>query len=304
MMRALVAAPLELREVADPTLRSNEAFVRVRAFSLNRGEVRAVENAKPGFIPGWDVAGVVERAADDGSGPREGTRVVGIVSSGAWAELVGVPTRNLAALPDAVSFEDASTLPIAGLTALRALEVGGPLLGRRVLVTGAAGGVGRFAIQLAHRGGAHVTGVIGRPERGEGLRELGADELVLAIENEGPQFDVVLESVGGTSLAAAFARVAPGGTIISFGNSSNAPTTFDVRAFFARGRAKLYGLIIFDEVAYTPFASRGLAHLATMVARGELRTEVSSVRSWREVGEAMAELLERAVAGKAVLTVD
>ncbi|HKR63297.1 MAG TPA: zinc-binding dehydrogenase [Thermoanaerobaculia bacterium] len=303
-MRALVAAPLELRDVDAPSPRSNEVLVRMRAFSLNRGEARAVEVAKERTIPGWDVAGVVERAAADGSGPREGTRVVGIVRSGAWAELVAVPVRNLAALPEDVSFEDASTLPVAGLTALRCLEIGGSLLGKHVLVTGAAGGVGRFAIQLAHRGGAHVTGVIGRPERGEGLRDLGADELVLALDNDGPRFDLILESVGGASLAAAFLRVAPGGTIVSFGNSSNAQTTFDVRPFFARGRAKLYGFIIFDEVDYAPFAPRALSDLASMIARGELRTEVSSVRPWREAGAAIAELRDRNVAGKAVLRVD
>lgn len=307
-MRALVAAPqseskLEIRQVADPQPLSNEALVRVRAFSLNRGELKAIGGAADGFRPGWDVAGIVERAAADGTGPAEGARVVGFVRGAAWAELVAVPTRTLAPLPDDVSFEDASTLPIAGLTALRCLEIGSPLLGRRVLVTGAAGGVGRFAIQLAHRAGAHVTGVIGSPERGEGLRELGADELVLRIEPDGPHFDLILESVGGSSLAAAFARVATGGTIVSFGNSSNEQTTFDVRPFFLRSRAKLYGFIIFEEVLHTPFAPRALEYLASLVASGALKTEVSSVRSWSEAATSLAELRDRKIAGKAVLTV-
>ena len=308
-MKALVAAPqseakLEIREVADPRPLSNEALVRVRAFSLNRGELKAVTSAADGFRPGWDVAGVVERAAADGSGPAEGSRVVGMVRSGAWAELVAVPTRTLAALPDPVSFEDASTLPIAGLTALRCLEIGGPLLGKRVLVTGAAGGVGRFAIQLAHRAGAHVTGVIGRPERAAGLRELGCDELVQRIDTDGPHFDLILESVGGSSLAAALHRVATGGTVVSFGNSSNEQTTFDVRPFFLRSRATLYGFIIFEEVEHTPFAPRALAYLASLVGSGALKTEVASVRGWGEAAASLAELKDRQVAGKAVLTID
>ena len=116
-------------------------------------------------------------------------------------------TDLLAELPDDVSFEAASTLPVAGITAIRALEVGGALLGRRVLVTGAAGGVGRLAIQLAHRAGAHVTGVVRNAERGAGLRELGADELITTLEPDGENFDLLLESVGGASLAAALTRV-------------------------------------------------------------------------------------------------
>src|SRR6202008_775002 len=102
-----------------------------------------------GLIPsgrtvGWDIAGVVERAAADGSGPPEGARVVGLVWTGGWSERAAVPTRQLAELPDAVSFEQAATLPVAGLTALHALQIGGFCLGKRVLVIGASGGVGRF----------------------------------------------------------------------------------------------------------------------------------------------------------------
>ena len=307
-MNALVAAPhtdakLEIRDVADPQPLSNEALVRVHAFSLNRGELKAITSAADGSRPGWDVAGVVERAASDGSGPAEGSRVVGMVRSGAWAELVAVPTRALAALPDHVSFEDASTLPIAGLTALRCLELGGPLLGRRVLITGAAGGVGRFAIQLAHRAGAHVTGVIGSAERAAGLRELGCDALVEQLESDGPHFDLILESVGGSSLAAALNRVATGGTIVSFGNSSNEQTTFDVRPFFLRSRVKLCGFIIFEEVEHTRFAPRALGDLASLVGSGALRTEVASVRGWHEAALSLAELRDRKINGKAVLTV-
>ena len=141
----LAIKPVELR---DPD--RDEVAVRVTAISLNRGETRrAVQRAEPGWRSGWDFAGVAETAAGDGSGPRPGTRVVGILPSSAWAEWVNCRTHAVAALPDAVEDAEAATLPVAGLTALHALRQGGLLLGRKVLVDGASGGVGHLACQLA-----------------------------------------------------------------------------------------------------------------------------------------------------------
>src|SRR6266849_4111059 len=138
--RAVVVDPeapgrLVIRPVAEPVPDRSEAVVRVRAFSLNRGEVRRSGMAVAGWRPGWDLAGEVERAAADGSGPRVAARVVGLLPEGAWAERVTVPAHALAELPDKVTFSQAATLPVAGLTALHALEKRGLLLGRRVLVT-------------------------------------------------------------------------------------------------------------------------------------------------------------------------
>ncbi len=143
-MRAVLvdkAAPanLSLGETEEPATAPSEALVRVSAISLNRGEVNRAQIAEPGSNPGWDLAGTIERPADDGTGPQTGARVVGFLPSGAWAELAAVPTNSLAELPGNVSFEQAATLPIAGLTALYALEKGGCLLDRYILVTGASG---------------------------------------------------------------------------------------------------------------------------------------------------------------------
>ncbi len=303
-MRALVAGSsgVSLAEAPDAQAGPSEALIEVRAVSLNRGEVRRLPARTEGTIPGWDVAGVVRRAGADG--PREGERVVGLAGEGGWAELAAVPTDRVAALPDDVSFEAASTLPVAGLTALRALEVGGPLLGRRVLVTGAAGGVGRFAIQLAHRAGAHVTGVVRNAERGQGLRELGADELITELAPDGDPFDLLLESVGGASLAAALTRVGPGGTVVAFGASSPEPTTFDVSRFYNRGGPRLYGLRVFDELARLRSGVRDLAFLVAELAAGRLDPQIDLVTSWREADTALSALMDRRIAGKAVLTID
>ncbi|HET8756314.1 MAG TPA: zinc-binding dehydrogenase [Solirubrobacteraceae bacterium] len=300
-MRALVAdrtAPsgVSLREAPDPVPAPGEALIEVKAVSLNRGEVRRLPLREEGTIPGWDVAGVV---AD---GPHAGTRVVGLADEGGWAELATVPTDRIAPLPDEVSFEAASTLPVAALTALRALEIPGPLLGRRVLITGASGGVGRFAIQLAHRAGAHVTGVIGSPERGEGLRELGADELITELAPEGEHFDLILESVGGASLAAALSRVGWKGTVVAFGASSPGPTTFDISAFYNRGGPTLYGLRVFHELEFHGSGVRDLTFLVGELAAGRLDPQIGVTGSLWEPDAALSALIDRKVPGKAVLT--
>ena len=209
-MRALVSrqsAPYaELAEVPDPELRPDEALVEVKAFSLNRGETRRLQTLEPGTVTGWDLAGIVRRPAAEG-GPPEGARVVGLMNPGAWAELAAVKIEHLGELPDGITFEQAATLPVAGLTALRSLEVIGFVLGKRVLITGASGGVGRFAMQLAKLAGAHVTGIA---RRTEGLKELGADELRPEIAPDGPVYDAILDAVGGPVLGTAITRVAPG----------------------------------------------------------------------------------------------
>ncbi|MFQ5575175.1 MAG: zinc-binding dehydrogenase, partial [Terriglobia bacterium] len=210
---------LTVREVALPTPLPSEALVRVTATSLNRGETRRAMEAADGWCPGWDLAGVVVQAAADGSGPPTSSRVVGLLRSGSWAESVVVPTNALAKLPNAATFAQAATLPVAGLTALYSLAKRGLLLHRRVCITGATGGVGGFAIQLARLAAAEVVAQVRRPDQVAMVKQLGADAVIIGEETtafaEHAPYDLVLESVGGRCLTSALATLTKDGVCVS-----------------------------------------------------------------------------------------
>src|SRR6516165_1251275 len=294
------SAPVELREVAEPQPAPNEALVEVRAFSLNRGELRLFQIRPEGWRPGQDISGVVLKQAADGSGPEPGTRVVALTDNAGWAERAAVPGHRMAALPDNASFEEAAALPVAGLTALRALRHGAPLLGKRVLITGAAGGVGHLATQIAARSGARVTAVVGGPERGRHLR--GTDEIVEGIDKVQGRFALILESAGGSSLAAAIARIEAKGTIVVFGNSSGDPTPFSFRNLAEHPNARIQGFSYFTSEAEDLFAP-DLALLAGLVADGSLKPHLVE-HSWRELARIGPLLRDRQIRGKAVFHID
>src|SRR5437016_4071527 len=299
----LALKPVELR---DPD--RDEVGVRVTAISLNRGETRrALQVAEPGGRRGWDFAGVVETEAADGSGPKAGTRVVGLLPSGAWAERVNCRSHAVAALPDAVGDAEAATLPVAGLTALHALRQGGLLLGRKVLVDGASGGVGHFACQLAVAAGSIVWGHVRRDEHRSAVAEWCGERVVLgrelaAAKPHGP-FWLILDSVGGAALGPALGMLQPGGTCVTFGVSEAASTTLESRNFFATGGVRLYGLTLFHELMSVERAGVGLALLADLIAAKKLRPQIAVEAAWSEIGTVARRLIDREFTGKAVLHV-
>ena len=294
--------PIAIREVAEPELRPNEALVAVHAFSLNRGELRLFQVRPEGWRPGQDIAGVVVRAAADGSGPAPGTRVVALTDQAGWAQHAAVPSHRMAPLAENVSFAAAAALPVAGLTALRTLRHGAPLLGKRVLVTGAAGGVGNLAVQLAARSGARVTAIVGSPERARVLDGLGAVEIVTDITEAQGRFALILESAGGASLRAAIERIEALGVIVVYGNSSGEPTELNFRDFGEHQNARIQAFHYFTSEAEDRFGL-DLALLAGLIADGSLRPVVTE-HGWRDLAKIGPLLRERQVAGKAVFHIE
>jgi NADPH:quinone reductase len=295
--------PIELHDIPEPSPAHDEALVDVHAFSLNRGELSSFARNKDGWVPGQDIAGVVLRQAASGKGPAAGARVVALVDDSGWAERVAVPSHRMAVLPDGVCFAEASTLPVAGLTALRTLRHGGALVGRRVLITGAAGGVGTLAVQIAARSGAQVTAVIGRPDRAAGLKELGATEVVGGISAAQGRFALILESAGGESLARAIQLVEPKGTIVVYGNSSTEPTTLSFADFRGAPNARIQTFSYFTSEAEERFGP-DLALLVSLIADGSLKPQIGVERSWQDLLQVGDRLRGRGIPGKAVFRTD
>lgn len=307
-MRALICRgdhtpAVDLVEAEDPAPQDNEVIVDVAAVAVNRGELRLLSSRDAGWRPGQDVAGVVSVEAVDGSGPAEGTRVVAWPEQAGWAEKVAVPTSHVASTTDEVSFSEAASLPIAGMTALRALRIGGDLEGKSVLITGASGGVGRFAVELAANDGARVAAVASGPERAEGLTDLGAADVVHDIADaEGP-FDLILESVGGKSLETAIALVAAHGTVLVFGNSSNTEAKVSFADFAGKPGARIEAFFVYAS-GEPPTFGEDLGLLADLVARGSLHPQIGLEVPWTEANDALQALHRRQVNGKTVLLVE
>ena len=285
---------LALGEAPDPTPRPDQCLVRVEAFSLNRGDLKSLPGSAGG-VPGWDAAGEVLRAAEVGGGPAPGTRVVTFGWSGGWAELRAANLGELAELPGNVDAGEASALPVAGVTALRALEAAeetlGGVAGKRVMVTGAAGGVGRFAVQLARIAGARVVAVVGRPERARGLEDLGAEEVAVGVGAVEEPVAAALDAAGGKVLEGALSLVEGGGVLVSI--SGEGPPGSAARA---------------GGPQVVPFGMGGglgpdLARLVGLLSEGRLEVQVGFRGGWERVSEAADALWGRRINGKAVLEV-
>ncbi|HEV2652627.1 MAG TPA: zinc-binding dehydrogenase [Rhizomicrobium sp.] len=298
-----LSAPPQIRlaEVELPRLAPGHVLIRVQAFSVNRGETFLLENPPADWRPGKDVAGEVIAVGSDVSELHPGQRVVAHAEQAGWAEAVAVEADRVALLPNGISAAQAAAIPLAGLTALRLTRASGPLAARRILMTGASGGVGHAFVQFAAAHGARVTVVCRSRERGARLLEFGAEAVVGSVEDAGGPFDIALESTGGAVLAAALERLTPDGRLVWFGQASRHRPVLDFFNWAGGRSATLRKFHYLDDE--TPL-STDLQALVRIVAGKRLQIEVGSVEDWAQTPRIIAALLGRQIRGKAVLTID
>lgn len=290
---------VEMKDVSALVAVAGSAIVKVEAISLNRGELSGLATA--GARPGWDFAGTVTEADPAGAGPSVGMRVAGVINGGAWAEQVTVPVGQIGPLPSSVTTEQGSTLGIAGLTALRAIRAAGVTSGKRILVTGASGAVGRFAVQLASLYSGKVTALVSRVEQAQAVRAIGAGTVFVQGEQLPGPYDIIIDGVAGPALEAAVRAAGPNAKIITYGIASGKPAQLKFADFRNGPGSTLQGFFIWQSDLAT-FGS-DLSYLAKLVSAGTLDAHIAKEFGWEDLNAALAVLVERTAVGKIVVRV-
>lgn len=294
-----------LGERERPQADSNQVLIRATHVSLNRGELHFARTGTAGRPLGWDVAGVVEEPAHSGQGPARGARVVGFSrASQGWAEWVALDTRDVATIPDGVESVVAASLPVAALTALYALERGERLLGSRVLVTGASGGVGSFAVALGARMGAEVVAQVRNAAQIESLTALGASQVVVDETGEasraaGP-YRLIVDGLGSELTSRSLLALSPDGVAVLYGATAGQQLELSPGFLLGTGTGRIEGFNLFRQ-SEIESVSRGLERLLALLAGGKLGVKVDEQAPFAQAPQVAQRLLERKFTGKAVL---
>ena len=310
-------------EVERPTPKDDEVLVRVKAASVNRADLDFIE-ARPWFLRlffglraprnprlGLDVAGVVEEASPGATSFKPGDRVFGELYAfghGAFAEYVAAPERAFSPSPADMSFEDASTLPHAGLLAVQSLRHGRSgrtvKAGDEVLIGGASGNVGPFAVQIAKALGADVTGVCST-DKVDFVRSLGADHVIdyrtTDYTKTGKRYDWIVDVDSHHSILRARTALKPGGIYVTLGG--NAIPLFDallVGPIVSRATGKSLGLML----DWKPFAAEDVAALKALIAAGKVKPAIDRRYPLDEVADALRYLADGRPRGKLVINVE
>jgi NADPH:quinone reductase len=301
---------VSVEEHPDPVPGAGEVLVRVRAAGLNGADLlqrKGFYPAPPGSpadIPGLELAGEVAGLGDGASRFAEGDRVMAIVGGGGQGELCVVHERQLMAVPEGLDWPGAGGVPEVFTTAHDALFTqSGLVAGERLLVHGAAGGVGTAAVQLGAAAGAHVTATVRNAELRDRVAELGAHEVLdpEGFEEHGP-FDVVLELVGGPNLPGDVKALNTGGRIVVIGVGAGGKAEVNLLALMSkRGaiRASTLRARPLEEKAATARAME--RSVLPLLERGELTVPVAQTFPLSEVHDAYERFAGGGKLGKIVL---
>lgn len=301
---------LEVREVEQPGIGDHEVLVRVRAAGLNAGDSFSMRGSpwlirfsvgfpRPrDYILGWDVAGHVETVGRDVTRFRQGDPVFAS-SSGTLAEYAVVREDRAAAVPSNLTLEQAAAVPTAAVAALQALRDQGAVRpGQRVLINGASGGVGTFAVQIGKCLGAEVTGVCST-RNVDMVRSIGADHVIDYTKEDfargGRRYDLILDNVGNRSFADLRRALTPEG--IHLPNTGHAGMTYVLKA---------YALAAVMHQHARPFlsvpTSTDLGEIGALVEDGRVRPIIDGTYPMDEIAEAMRYLDVDHACGKVVIT--
>jgi NADPH:quinone reductase-like Zn-dependent oxidoreductase len=307
---------LQLNDIDTPVIGDDAVLVRVHAAAVGKGDWLTVQGLpyvarlryglpKPKHpVPGFDVAGRVEAVGSNASRLHPGDAVFGWCD-GSFAEYASVPQGQLARKPANLTFEQAAAVPISGFAALQALrDTGAVQPGQKVVIIGASGGVGSFAVQLAKAFGAQVTGVCSTQSL-EMVRSIGADQVIDYTQQDftrtGQRYDLILEMAGNRSLADLRRALTPRGTLVLVGGSGG-------RWFMGTGRT-LRAVLVSPSVGQRlrPFFSKpkgaDLVVLKELIEAGKLIPVIDRTFPLSETAEAIRYVGEKSTQGKTVITV-
>jgi NADPH:quinone reductase-like Zn-dependent oxidoreductase len=321
-MRAIVhsrfgppAEVLNLEEVEAPSPGPGEVLVRVAADAVAKGDWLIAHGwpyiARPSYgfrtpkqrIAGLEFAGTVEAVGDGATRFSVGVAVFGW-GNGSLADLVSVPEENLAPKPEGVGFEQAAAIPVSGFAALQAVRDSGEVEeGQQVLVIGASGGVGSYAVQIAKALGGEVTGVCST-RNVEMVRSLGADHVLDYTRDEIPagRYDVIVDIAGNRSLSELRRALVPKGTLVIVGGSGGRWTMGFGRTIRAMLLSPFVGHSL--KALLSSPNQEDLAALAALVAEGEVTPAVGNTYPLEQAAEAIEHVGAGRSRGKTVVTID
>ena len=329
----------ELQQLPDPQPKAGEALIRVKAIGVNFADLMQrigiyPGGPKPPFVPGLEIAGVVEKIApggkpvEEGAALRVGDAVTAFTDFGAYAEWAAVPVSQVHRLPPGMRFEEGAAIPANYLTAYHAMFTMGNLQpGDRILIHGAAGGVGIAAVQLAHTRDLVIFGTAG-PAKQEYLRKIGVDhaidyeksDFVEVVKKYAPDgVEMVMDPIGGKSFARSFECLGPVGRLVVYGFSAAASSDGKrspvraARAFLQTPRfhplklleknASVIGVNLGRVRSRDAMLRRELDEVFRLYTDGKIKPVISKMFTLEQAADAHKYIQDRKNIGKVILSV-